>query len=1087
MKDTAARARIATGTGETLFVDAGAGSGKTQSLVDRVATLVLTDGIPLREIAAVTFTEKAGAELRDRLRVEFEAASLAAGQREAGTARRQRALAEAALDDLDSAAIGTLHSFAQRILGENPIEAKLPPLIEVLDQIASSVAFEDRWAELRVALLDDDSIREPLLLAMAAGVELEHLRSLTRLLGNDWDLAVDRIVDADPPPDPAVPDVSDLVAEAVRIAALAEHCYDEDDKLLPRLAQIGAWAERLALAPDPETTLAVLGQASWKVGNVGRQGNWPDIRAVRDAAAELCQRATDAKDAVLDFALCSLTHWLAHRVVGAAQERRAEGRLEFHDLLVLARELLRGPADSPAGDVRATLSTRYRRLLLDEFQDTDPIQIELAVRIAGGRDASQDSWQDVAIPPGSLFVVGDPKQSIYRFRRADIGMYLQAQRVLGLQGVSLTTNFRTVTPILDWVNTFFGSLITAEEGKQPAYAGLDSCRESEPDAGPPVTVLGAVEHLDGPNASTLREREAADVAGMLRVALDPAGPWGVFDRRTAMWRDARAADVAVLVPSRTSLPFLEAAFDAEGVPYRAESSSLVYEASEVRDLLGAARAVADPSDALALVTALRSALFGCGDDDLWRWKQAGGVFHLLAPVTDEMAAMPVGQALGYLRRLHRESRWMPPSELLGRLVADRRMLEAAGRTAGPRARDQWRRLRFVVDQARAWSEAEHGGLRAYLAWASRQGEETSRVAEAVLPETDAEAVRVMTVHAAKGLEFPIVVLSGMTSGKYTPRGVRLLWTADSYAVSIRQGLHTEDFETAQPVDEQMDDLERRRLLYVAATRARDHLVVSLHRSGGRETSAVLLCAAGAAERAAAFTADDPVPVPPGDSGTAQPAPDYDAWLASLTALRSRSREPSSVSASGLEGTDPSVTFTVTDPGTAKGQRSVELPPWSKGRYGTAVGRAVHGVLQGVDLATGAGLAEAVRAQCLAEGVLDYEDAVRALSLSALDSDVVRAASVRPHWRETYVGTVDGAQVLEGFVDLIYRDDDGRLVIVDYKTDAVPEAAIPARLAFYAPQMQAYVRAFTEMGMPRPAAVFLFAQGSGAPALERRLQ
>ncbi len=350
-----------------------------------------------------------------------------------------------------------------------------------------------------------------------------------------------------------------------------------------------------------------------------------------------------------------------------------------------------------------------------------------------------------------------------------------------------------------------------------------------------MTVLGAEPHDDLPRAqaSVLREREAADVAAVIDQALREN--WQVYDEKAETWRKAGAGDIAVLVPARTSLPFLEEALDRADIPYRAEASSLVYQTSEVRDLLACARALGDPSDQLALVTALRSPLFGCGDDDLFTWKRSGGTFNLTAPIPDALLTHPVGEAIDWLRRTYYAARWLTPSEVLAKIVADRRMLEVAA--TGPRARDAWRRVRFVVDQARAWSEVEHGGLRSYLAWAAHQGEETSRVAEAVLPETDADAVRVMTIHAAKGLEFPIVILSGMTAAPNRQRGVQVLWPTDGgYAVKLRSSVQTEDFDLVQPVDEQMDDFERRRLLYVAATRARDHLVVSLHRSGNRKHS-----------------------------------------------------------------------------------------------------------------------------------------------------------------------------------------------------------------------------------------------------------
>ena len=211
--DAAARTQITGQLDRTLFVDAGAGSGKTRSLVDRVVAVVLhpDSAVPLRHVAAVTFTEKAGAELRDRLRVAFEAALTGAGP---GSARASRAAG--ALEDLDAAAIGTLHSFAERILGEHPVEAGLPPLIEVLDEVASSVAFDERWTALRAALLDDPGLEQALLLALAAGMRLEDLRSMARAFNDNWDLLASRVLTM---PVAALPpaDTAGLCAEALRL------------------------------------------------------------------------------------------------------------------------------------------------------------------------------------------------------------------------------------------------------------------------------------------------------------------------------------------------------------------------------------------------------------------------------------------------------------------------------------------------------------------------------------------------------------------------------------------------------------------------------------------------------------------------------------------------------------------------------------------------------------------------------------------------------------------------------------------------------------------------------------------------------
>ncbi len=1106
LADEAARLSIRNDTAATLFVEAGAGSGKTSVLVSRAQTLALEDGIPIANIAAVTFTERAASELRDRLRARLEQAALHTTR----VTQRERALA--ALDDLDTAAIGTLHSFAQRILSEHPIEAGIPPLIEVLDEVGSSVAFEGRWSLLRTELLDDPTMSATIDMALATGISLDHVRSLITKLNSDWDLVDERVVAPGRPPEPTLPDLSPLVAQARRLIAKKRFCSTSDDLFLDKLARLSGWADDLESAGgDDIAQLAVIQAAADLQWSYGKAHSWDGrLAELKDECRSWQQSARQMVSQVIESTLRSIVHWCGVRVLESARSRRGNGRLEFHDLLVLARNLLRDNAE-----VRADLQARYQRLLLDEFQDTDPIQIEIAVRIAGGAAATQAHWEDVLVPQGSLFVVGDPKQSIYRFRRADIAMYLRAQQVLG-GPVSLTTNFRTAAPILDWVNEVFSRVIVPDKEKQPQYQPLTAYRVG-PTVGPPVTVLGAVEHNVKLTASELREREAADVARSIVRALlegwttEETEPASNPDAEaTTTWRPLRPGDITILLPARTSLPFLETALDDAGVMYRTESSSLVYHALEVRDLFAAARALADPSDAFALVTTLRSPLFGCGDDDLWTWKQAHGSFNLLAPAPRGQQDHPVAVAIAALCDLYRRSRWLTPSEVLGALAVERRMFEAA--VYGPRARDSWRRLRFVIDQARAWSEIEHGGLRSYLAWATAQSAEGSRVAESVLPESDMDSVRIMTIHAAKGLEFPMVVLSGMTAQPRHDRGVRLLWSPDGYAVSLSKNLQTGDFQDQLPLDEQMSSYERLRLMYVAATRARDHLVVSLHRSSTKDTNARRLAEADAAQAGA-------VPLPSGAAGSA-PAqltslvsapPDFDAWLAGVGQSAEASRQHPAFSASGLEGTDPdaegplpdvegplpdidvaadvAINVTRTDDevasGVAKGGRDVELPAWSKGRYGSAIGRAVHGVLQVVDLASGSGLQDAVAAQCVAEGVVELAPLVTLLVRSALGSDVVKRAAAREHWRESYVGMVqkDGT-VSEGFVDLIYREDDGSLVIVDYKTDDAPDSALPSRVGYYAPQLNAYRTIVeTAVGEPSAAPILVFARASSARSLK----
>ena len=1126
LTDQAARDRISSDLGSTLFVEAGAGSGKTRALVDRVVALIGA-GVAMENIAAITFTEKAAAELRDRIRQRLRSAET---REDLGEERTETALLQ-----LDGAAVGTLHAFAQRMLSEHPVEAGLPPSVEVLDDIGSQIEFDIRWRDFLDELLDQPEMGPTLLRLEMLGVRLEHIRALAVRLNQNWDRLGG--LPGDPGPLPPV-DVDDIAGGLQILVEIKNRCTaGAEDTLFARIDAVERELARLEDSWDDVTRIEILRSAieAGRGRGSGRQGNWGDgdegkanksaatdalkaLAAPRNRSDEPLSICVRTLDRAAKAALEVLVARLAAFTLDAAEQRRAGGRLEFHDLLVRARQLLRHDIHGPA--VRTALRERYQRLLIDEFQDTDPIQVELAALLGcGDPDASGARWSELQPDPGRLFFVGDPKQSIYRFRGADIATFLKARDWTDRQEhgriEGLATNFRSVEPIIDWVNDVFGRMIQPSPGSQPEYGPLDAVRVPMPQ-GPAVTVLGAepIEIAGRAYAQELRRREAASVARAVGAILRDG--WEVDDSTPTepATRPARLGDIAILIPSRTSLPDLEDALEAAAIPYRAEASSLVYNTREVRDVLTALQAVADPTDELALVAALRSSLYGCGDDDLAHWRlSCRGRFSLVRSQPESCPAdHPVAAGISHLAELHRAKRWTSPPALIDRLVRERAAFETA--VAGGRPRDVWRRLRFVIDQARAWADAGGTNLRSYLQWARLQGADNARVTETVLPETDDDSVRILTVHAAKGLEFPIVVLSGMTTKLDQPaRGPTVAFDSSGEpVVKLRGGVESENYETWKPIDEQMDAHERLRLLYVACTRARDHLIVSLHRrapnaKGNKENSAAWALAdagatsAGAVDGSALLDtadgeADPAIMASPPIGPDRAPLPDRHEWEQERRRTLATAAVPAAVSATGLAGeaTGPdswihddelgSHSFArsseVADPGLDKDRNDSEPPPWSKGRYGTAVGRAVHGVLQDVNLATGQGLEALAARQASAEGVSGRTPAVARLARAALDTDVAREAAASQHWRELFVAAPFGGRLLEGYIDLAYRGLEG-LVVVDWKTDSVAgDGGVDAKLARYRLQGAAYAAALEAVtGEQVARMVFVFLDRTGA--------
>ena len=1058
--DEAARVRIRTDLDTTLFVEAGAGAGKTSSLVARIVNLVRA-GVPITGIAAITFTEKAAAELRSRTRTSLE--------------HDPSAEARAALDRLDHAPIGTLHSFARRMLFDFPIEAGLPPGFSVLDELESALAFEEQWDDLLDRLLDEPDPPGGMIDGGRAFVELCEfdgygINKGARRMADDfranWDLVDDRVDLADP--GPLHLDVTVLLAVGAAIAATA---VPPDDKQVETTSEIAVLVDDLASAASIRIRLELIAELDRRYGHWGDGKRWPgakakwtkafgatgaaDLEALQGLEIELGRVAHEVLEGVRRHRRLLLGAVMGRFVLDAAARRAEAGLLEFHDLLVLTRRLL---TDRP--HVRRILHDRYERVLLDEFQDTDPIQLEIAVRLAADPDDPDQSAADNGAPawrrlqplPGRLFIVGDPKQSIYRFRRADIAQYLRAADQVGADRVALSANFRSTQAVIDFANDVFGRLISFEADAQPAFQPLDACRPAAALTHGTVSVLGAERHDDlTPNsrsgdlgaADALRLREAADVAATVSTAL--AEGWSVHDEALEALRPCRPGDICILLPTRISLPALEAELRSARLSYRAENSSVVYATAEIRTLMMVLRAADDPTDELTMIEALRSPLYGCSDVELWEWKRHGGSWNPWAPAPDGLGDHPVATSIAHVRSVAERIGWTSPADLLATIVDDRRVFDLA--LAGPDGRDVWRRIRYVIEQARAWADAGGHGVRRYLQWAKLQASE-SRVADTILPENDHDAVRVMTIHAAKGLEFPITIVAGLTTRprRATTNGV--VWANDTWMLTGRgdDGV----FDAHQPIDEQMGDAERRRLLYVACTRAADHLVVSLHRGAptkaneqyedwGPLTSAELLFAAGAIEpasgaaatsfEAATFTPPSPIAL---DLDWSDPA----IWAAERTTVLRRASRRTGIAATRLSEELAAIgdRDAVDDPGLDKRPVNVETPPWQRGRYGTSIGRAVHGVLQFCDLATGSDIDNLSKAQCAAEGVIGLEDRVASLARSTLDAPIVRqVVDGAEHWRELFVAAPVGDRVLEGYVDLLVRTADG-LVIVDYKTD-----------------------------------------------------
>jgi len=1035
--DHEARERARRDFRTSLVVEAGAGTGKTTLLVDRIEALLRTGTARLEEVAAVTFTENAATTMKLRLRERLERARSGA---DVPVVERERAAA--ALDVLERAPISTIHALGAAMLQERPLECGVVPGFRVAEEAESDLLFAEAWeAWLGERLTGGDDL---VVEALDRGIPLEgegpfgdrsSLRGLARVLIDQRDL---RPLLAQAELDPASWR-RELLEKAARAKELTAG-VQAGDLLAARLKELVTFAEQSRLL---EGSVLARHLASLKEipRNWGHKPRWPSAEALEEGRkiAEWTRTGPAAWNAARGAQL----HGRLVRALGGVvslyeKEKRARGLLDFVDLLLLVRNALRDRES-----VRAHFRRRFRFLIIDEFQDTDRLQVEIAELLAGA-------------VPGGLFVVGDAKQSIYRFRRAEVSLFRRlseaAARTGGRAVLHLTQSFRSRPAILRFVNRVFAELIQASaEVDQPAY---------EPIAAPPdlpgdpavLALRFAAPFASGPD---LLQAEARALAAL--VAEAARGRYPVRDPVTGQHRPSRAGDVMVLTRRLTQIRPLEEALEAAGLRFTAEGGKSFFDRQEVHEVLSVLRAVDDPSDRVALVAALRSSFFGVSDKDIVAYHLAGGGLWLGPVDESKPGAGSLGPAVELLHDLHEARTRLSVPALLERLYDRTRVMAAL--TGTRRGEAQIANLEKVATLAR---QAADLGVLSLRGFSTLLAERTSSAGEEPdLPTTrpgDPATVRILSIHKAKGLEAPIVCLYDTADNAGARPDTVALWDEGTIAIGFRGGCQPPGWDALVKKEEARAWAEMRRLLYVACTRARDWLVVPKPPADARvgdfwkELSSRLPPASDLDVR---VVDADTLPAP--ETGEARPelfVVEGDGGDA-VAARWAKARSETLAGASEL----PFVPVAAT---VAAGR---EAPPavGAPSPRGRAFGGLVHRVLEWLpfDAPPEAALA---MAEALAPSFgLDAEAARRAgeHAARALALPVMERArrSARVH-RELPLFFPDGSDLVEGIVDLVFEED-GQLVVVDYKTDHVEPGQAFAQAAHHAPQLQLYGRGLAQ--------------------------
>jgi ATP-dependent helicase/nuclease subunit A len=1107
LPDTRDRKAAAASFDRNLVVTAGAGTGKTTLLVDRLVHLLLRNPDPLKitEIVALTFTNKAADEIKLRLRQRLQAFldirldREAASESAATTKNAVEALValyqlskneldsrvHGALRNLERSDIGTIHSFAASVLRLYPLEAGVDPQFHEDDGAAFERLFDEQWdlwldQELSLRSPHGDDWRRIL-----ARCELDQIKALAKsIAAENVDLRQNSHSAASVPA--ALRQwLGKLQGKAA--ALIERHPEDRLNEKLVRMARdaLGEFMNGGPLPGEFKDEFALLLEKSINRNLKG----WPpeDI-----ADAQEFVRAAKGLVQVDGELTAALWRLLAPYAREFRDRFVREGHLSFDGLLVRARDLLR---DQPR--VRAELKRRYRAILIDEFQDTDPIQYEILLYLAERSGQEATDWRQVKLVPGKIFVVGDPKQSIYAFRRADIEAYLEVvEKIIKAQDgmeCRLTTNFRSNADILDAVNGIFEILIRAQDVVQPSYIAIHPApgRGAAPSEIPKLLVRKIVAEDESMDAETARRLEGESLARWLKeqvlgkaAILNPRGE-KVF---------ARPKDIAILLRKLTDIHDYLEPLRRQGIRYVVEGERHFYAAKEIIDAVNLLRAVENPHDRLALVGVLRSPLGALTDQQIYELHRHNRLDYRAA---EKLAGKNVPPHLNLLyetlARLHDETRRLSIGAAVAHVFATLPVaLLAACYFHGEQAVAN---LQKLAQQADLLGREGLTTFREAIRELEQRVLEVKDEGESVLAEENLDAVRIMSIHKAKGLEFPIVILAGCqagTEGRRSADAEALFdWSTGLTGLRIGAicdlaGLYIAERTRLRTVEEQ------KRLLYVAMTRARENLIISCAPSGRRSGGSFLsmldealdesianaeeskTVSAAAGKVAIAVVSEKLAP-----PGRARGKPKrgkkrsawksfIDTWVRRDAAYEKAQQVPAFITPTLLKRQEEVSTEAGSQ---AKGQVYRSTPA-------AVIGDLAHRFLQAWNFSGDSKELQAQLGDFVAHTLGSETAALRQKTESELQ-DIFRAftgcsayveiAGSRILGREVPLLMPWNGQIMEGVIDLIYEKN-GLLYLADYKTDRIDPSELTEAAARYCQQAEIYTRA-ARLSLNREVAAF----------------